>query len=399
MASRSVRGRTSKRAWWIVGGVGVVAVAVAAGFVFLRPPTAPTTTRTFDMPVTKTNETMQLSLTGTLAPQQEADLSFATSGTVTDVRVAIGDTVKAGQLLATIDSTQLQNAVTLAQANVTAAQTSYDTVAATTGVTSAQLSNAQAQIDSATAKLTSAKTSLAQANLTSPIAGTVAAVNLTVGNAVGSGSNGSSAGGSSGGGSSSSSTSSSAQIVIISPTSWLANATVGPADIASLKVGQAVTAIVTGATATTTGKIHTIGIVATTTSGSTTFPVQVLLEGNPTGFYDGVNVTLTVTTGTYPDVLSIPTQAISNNGTAYTVAKVVNGTPTVTTVTLGKVFADRTQILTGLAAGDRVQVTVRSLAGASRSAGGIGLPGFGGGPGAGAGPGAQPGAGRTGNGG
>ena len=114
---------------------------------------------------TKTTEQVTVNLTGTLAPQNQANLSFASAGTVTSVSAVVGSTVSAGQVLATIDDTQLRNAVTLAQANVTAARTSYSTVASTSGVTRAQLSNAQAQVDSAVAKLSSAKTSLSQARL------------------------------------------------------------------------------------------------------------------------------------------------------------------------------------------------------------------------------------------
>lgn len=377
--------RKPRQRWWIAIGIGVLVIASGlAGFWLLRPQQAPSaTTRTYTTPVTKTTETMVLNLTGTLAPQHEADLSFATSGTVTAVKAAVGQSVTAGQVLATIDDTQLKNAVTLAQANVTAAQTSYDTVAAASGVTTAQLSNAQAQVDSATAKLKSAKASLTQAQLATPIDGIVASVSLTVGTTPsGSGASGASGSGATGTGSASTSA---AQIVVISPTSWKVNSTVGPADVAALKPGQAVTATVSGATATAGGTVDTIGVVATTSGGSTTFPVTILLDGNPNGFYDGVSVKLVVTTGTYPDVLSVPTLAISNaNGTA-TVQKVVNGATTPTTVEVGQVYGDRTQVLAGLAEGDQVQVTTRVSAGAggrSASAGsGIQLPGLGGGGG------------------
>ncbi len=57
-----------------------------------------------------------VSATGTLAPAHEADLSFGSSGTVTDVNVAMGDRVTAGQVLARIDPTDLEAEVTQAQA-------------------------------------------------------------------------------------------------------------------------------------------------------------------------------------------------------------------------------------------------------------------------------------------
>ncbi|SMO73827.1 efflux RND transporter periplasmic adaptor subunit [Propioniciclava tarda] len=378
--SRVQKPTRPRRKWlWVAGAMVIVLALAGAVFMLLRPQTPVATTRTFTLPVTKTTEQVTVNLTGTLAPQNQANLSFASAGTVTSVSAVVGSTVSAGQVLATIDDTQLRNAVTLAQANVTAARTSYSTVASTSGVTRAQLSNAQAQIDSAVAKLSSAKTSLSQARLTTPIAGTVASVNLTVGSQVGSGSSGgASAAGVLG---SSGSAAASAQIVVISPTSWLVNGTVGPADVASLKPGQPVAATVTGTTVTTTGKVNTVGIVATTSSGSTTFPVTILLDGNPAGLYDGVGVTAVVTTGTDPDVLSVPTAAISNTGGTPTVQKMVNGSPITTEVQLGKVYGDRTQVASGVAEGDLVQVTVRVAAGQRPSGGGssgVNFPGMGG---------------------
>src|SRR5664280_3845529 len=74
--------------------------------------------------VSATSSTIRdsVSTSGTIAPAQRADLSFAVSGTVTSLPVAAGDQVKAGAILATIDSASLQSAVTSAQANVTATQ-------------------------------------------------------------------------------------------------------------------------------------------------------------------------------------------------------------------------------------------------------------------------------------
>ena len=66
--------------------------------------------------------TQTLSLSGNLAPSQEEDLDFATAGRVATVAVKPGDTVAAGQILATLDTSTLQGALTQAQANLTSAQ-------------------------------------------------------------------------------------------------------------------------------------------------------------------------------------------------------------------------------------------------------------------------------------
>jgi HlyD family secretion protein len=59
-----------------------------------------------------------LSTSGTIDAAQRADLEFGTSGTVARVKVALGDTVKAGQVIATLDKEALEAAVTKAKANL-----------------------------------------------------------------------------------------------------------------------------------------------------------------------------------------------------------------------------------------------------------------------------------------
>src|SRR5215813_5063456 len=56
-------------------------------------------------PGTASSPTAQV---GTVAAAQSDDLKFGASGTVTAVNVKAGDDVQAGQVLATIDSSQLQ---------------------------------------------------------------------------------------------------------------------------------------------------------------------------------------------------------------------------------------------------------------------------------------------------
>ena len=66
--------------------------------------------------------TSTVSASGNVSPAQTENVSFATSGTVTAVDVALGQQVKAGQVLATIDPGPAQAALTAAQDNLTAAQ-------------------------------------------------------------------------------------------------------------------------------------------------------------------------------------------------------------------------------------------------------------------------------------
>jgi HlyD family secretion protein len=66
--------------------------------------------------------TKSISTSATAASQSTANLSFGTSGKVTAVNVAVGEEVKQGDVLAEVEATTLQDAVTRAQVNLSSAQ-------------------------------------------------------------------------------------------------------------------------------------------------------------------------------------------------------------------------------------------------------------------------------------
>jgi len=222
--------------------------------------------------VTAGNISQTVSTSGTLAPADTENLSFSTSGQVTAVNVKAGQQVTQGTVLATLDSAALQSQVTGAQASVASATAKLSNDQ-TNNASAAQIQSDQANLAAAQAQLTSAQTSLNGATLTAPINGTVAAVNLTVGqqlsgsgaggtslsgsatgsgrsNVPSSGTGGGNFGGSGGGGganagsssgSSSSSSSSSPQIQMISTGAFVVNVNVDDTQIGRIAVGQAAT--------------------------------------------------------------------------------------------------------------------------------------------------------------
>lgn len=221
--------------------------------------------------VTAGDISQTVSTSGTLAPADTENLSFSTSGQVTAVNVKAGQQVTKGSVLATLDSAALQSQVTSAQASVDSASAKLSNDQANNS-SAAQLQSDQANLAAAQAQLASAQASLNGATLTAPIDGTVAAVNLTVGqqlsgsgtggtslsgSGTGSGrSNGQSGSGNSGFGgggnnssssnssssnSSSSSSSSTPQIQMISTGAFVVNLNVDDTQIGRIAVGQAAT--------------------------------------------------------------------------------------------------------------------------------------------------------------
>ncbi len=315
-----------------------------------------------------------VSATGTLAPQNQAYLNFPAAGTVSAVNVALGASVAAGQVLATEDTTNLESAVTSASAGVDSAQSSLDTLQSNSSATSAQIAAAKAQLASANAKLVSARSDLAGATMTAPFAGVVAQVNLTVNAKV----NGTTSTTTGPGTTTtvSSSTSASAQIVVVDTSSWLVNSTVGMADLANLKQGLACTVTATGSSTPLPGTLTSIGIVGTTSAGTTSYPVIITLTGNPTGLYIGGTADVTIVVSEV-SALTVPTAAIhQNNGQTYVIVT-KGGVQTNTDVTVGRTFGAATEITQGLSEGDEVVVPAEASSSGSRQPGAY-RSGFGG---------------------
>jgi multidrug efflux pump subunit AcrA (membrane-fusion protein) len=255
-----------KRKRWVTALAIVVPVLLVGGAAFwwfeIRssgPSTAaPTTTRQL-VNVTTGTISNTVEAEGTIAAANTDNLNFSSAGTVTAVSVAAGDTVKAGQVLATIDSAALDANVAKAQANLDTANAKLSddqSASASDQQIAADQSNIQVDQDS----LTAAQAAQAGASLTAGIDGTITQVNLTVGeqlassgaggtalsgSGTGSGRNGSAGGtGGNGGGSSQSNSTSTPQVQIVSTGQFTVTLPIGSTDVNSVAVGQPVNMVV-----------------------------------------------------------------------------------------------------------------------------------------------------------
>lgn len=348
----------------------LVAVGVA-GWVLTRPAAATPTGST----VAATTGTMSqtVTATGTVEPAQEADLSFTAGGLVTSVSARVGASVRKGAVLATVDGSALQAQVNAAAAGVTAASALVASEASAPTATAA--ASAQAQLAWAQAKLVQARAALAATTLSSPIAGTVAAVTIAPGDVV-AGSNGSTNGtsasgvssGANGHGAGSPPGAATAQIVVISPAAFLVTADVGGVDLPQVAVGMQAKVTTTGSTHPLTGVVRSVGILADSASGaSATFPVVIGLNGSPTDLYAGGSADVSIIVKQTSGVLTVPTQALHTAGSSTVVLQMVNGKQLSTPVTVGATYGPRTQILSGLQAGDLVVVPSSGSAGAGHA--------------------------------
>lgn len=99
--------------------------------------------------VKRGNIASTVSATGTVLPERDAALSFQTSGTIADVPVEVGDKVEAGQLLAQLDTTDLDLA--LRQADIALRQSQSQMRQLDEGPSASDLAAAEAALASAQA--------------------------------------------------------------------------------------------------------------------------------------------------------------------------------------------------------------------------------------------------------
>lgn len=248
--------------------------------------------------------------------------------------------------------------------------------AAAQPVSAAQLAAYQSHVDSARAQLALAKQNLAAATLTSPITGTVADVSLSAGQRVSAGS-------------------SSATITVIGSGAALVQTTAALADIDLVKIGQPVRVRVDGVATPLSGTVSRVGVLNTTTGSSVAFPVTVQLAASTARLYDGVGADVTITVATARNVLTVPTSAVHPLGALHSVTVLAGGKTSVVPVQVGAMGAARTQITSGLHAGQQVvladlneplpsnDTTGRGLRGGGLGGAGLGTGGFGGGGGLG----------------
>ncbi len=392
-----LRVRAMMRRPRIVVPIVIVVVAAAASGAWAASRSSSASAATTQRVVAVTTGTIResVSASGTVEPTADDALDFAVSGQVTAVRVHVGQKVAKNAVLARIDSAALASQVASAAATVATdeARVSSDE---SDSASSAQLSADEATLAEARSSLASARSALSEAQLRSPVAGTVAAVNLSVGQQVSGGSTGSSTG--SGGGStssvgsgtansssssSSSTSASSAQIEVVSTGSYEVSLTVDDTEIARIADGDQAVITGTGASGDVFGTVASVGLVASDSSGVASFPVTVDVTGSPSGLYAGQSAEVEIVYRELVNVVEVPTLALDVSG-ATTYVTVVSGSRRVrTVVTTGVSSAGETQITSGLKSGQDVVETVRTLAGVGgttgRSRGGFGGGGFGGG--------------------
>ncbi|MEV8371582.1 HlyD family efflux transporter periplasmic adaptor subunit [Kribbella sp. NPDC056861] len=428
----------------------VLIIATTAYLLFFRPESEAAGTTRPTVAVARGDVTAGVSSSGTLQSSQTASPQFATSGTVTAVLVKVGQVVAKGAAIARIDPAAAQRAVRIAEQNQIAAENSVtaadetlddaeeakeeaDAAAAeptptptpgeqtqtqtqsqgqspAVAVTNAKASLARAKADKEQAdqNLEAAQAGVTATTLTAPIAGTITAINGSVGSVAGgssgSGSTGSTGTGSTGagaaGGSSTASTSTAAGtgFVDIADLKTLQVVAAFPeADAVKIKAKQAATVTLNAEPGSTlTATLTSVSPMPTTTNGVVSYSATFTLAKVPATARIGQTANVTVQTAKAANALYVPTTAIVTSGTTHTVTMANGGGSR--EVQIGVQGGSFTQITSGLDEGEQIEL-LQGAIGTATGQGGAGqgrtggqqLPGGGGGqfPGAGTGGGAN----------
>ncbi|WP_407311970.1 efflux RND transporter periplasmic adaptor subunit [Desulfosporosinus sp. SB140] len=353
-----------RRIDWVISGVLIVAVALVGGNILYNTQNAKADTPSYITGTVRMGTVEKsVSASGTIQSLNQYDLSSSSGGKITEIDVKVGDSVKAGQQLARFDSSQAQEQLDTAQANLIQAQTKVDQA----GSNSTNLEAAQLQLSAAQIAYDSAKTVLADTIIKAPADGIITAVNGQVNSA-------SSSGTSSSGQSSSNSTGSQGNSALISmigtSDTMQVVVPVNQVDIGKVSVGQAANITLDAYQGQTfSGKVTEVSPTGTSQSGVTTFNVAINVTNKDNEMKSGMSANVTIIIAQKQNVLTIPSSAVHTNGSNETVSLLKSGStiPVTQTIQTGLDDGKTVEVVQGLQAGDKIVLGIRSTSSQTKS--------------------------------
>lgn len=312
------------------------------------------------------------------------DVDFAISGTLAAVYVHDGEHVKKGQILARLDPSSAQLTLDGAQATLTAAKdtlaTAEDDSSTTTSTTSTSTTSTAADettlasdklaVENDERTVATDSQALAETTLRAPAGGTIASLeDLQPGDSVSSGttSTGSSGSSSDSGSSSTSDTttdssagsgsSSTAFAEIINTSTLTMTVAFSESDIGEIKVGQAATVAMEALSGVELGAhVSSISSDATDSDSVVSYDVTLKVDQSDPRIRSGMSATAAVIVH-QADGVTVPTAAVTGSGSADTVTVQKNGRDVRQPVVVGLRGTSRTEIASGLKAGESVLVS------------------------------------------
>ena len=247
-----------------------------------NPTSATTPIPAISFDAADTSAPSRVKASAVVVPAQESHLSFVISGLVTDVTVAEGDRVQAGQALVQLDTSELEYDVISAEAALTVAKFdakmqkqrekkfNFQTFKFVhVSPPAEKILQADSKVEQSQFALEVAKAALAQGTLVAPFEGTVVEVNIAPGEYV---------------------QPAQAVIVIVNLEDLQIETTdLSELNIAAVQIGQPAMIFVEALNEDFPGKVTSISPISNTIGGDVVFKVTIQLDEQPKGLLWGMS--------------------------------------------------------------------------------------------------------------
>ncbi|HUH25713.1 MAG TPA: efflux RND transporter periplasmic adaptor subunit [Flavobacterium sp.] len=299
--------------------------------------------------ITVNHTNPSLSVSGKIQATNNADLSTRIMGYVNKVHVNIGDKVNKGQLLVSINNTDLQAKQAQVNAGITEATIAFNNAQKdylrylnlfeNASASQKEMDDMTANFEMAKARLESANqlkneinSQFAYSNITAPFSGTITGKNIETGDMANPGV---------------------PLISIEAPGAFEVIAMVPEIEISKIKKDAEVTILVKSINQTLKGKVAEVSLSAKHTGGQ--YLVKIALHKTETPILSGMfaSVQFPIEQQTDNNLVLVPTQAIITNGQLsgiYTISQ--NNTAILRWLRLGKTYGDQVEVLSGLSANE-----------------------------------------------
>ena len=286
--------------------------------------------------VKRENIDTDYSANGTFLPKQEMNQASEIAGRIVSVLVKEGSHVSAGQTLATIKRDAIEVDVTQAQNNLQNAiidNQRYENAYKTGGVTKQQLDNSRLQLKNMQAAVKAQGVRVGDTSIRAGISGTINKKMVEPGTVVSIGSS---------------------MFEIVNINSLKLSVLVDESQIGRIQLGQEVPINVNVLPeGSFSGRIT---FIAPKSDASLNFPVEIEIQNNgqlKAGMY-ATALFKTNHGAETQNMLTVPSEAFVNGVSSGQLFVVQNGTAKLIKVTIGKVYGDKVQVLSGLTDGQQV---------------------------------------------
>ncbi len=155
-----IRGPSTRRRWLLLALLAAVAVTATATYVLLQPGESEVVVEPERVEATTGQLSTTAQLTGSASAERSASLTFEAAGVVSAVEVQVGQTVAAGDALATLDDSDAQRRVRTAEVQLDQARLRLEDLLADPAA--ADIAAARQSVESAESQVLNAESALAR---------------------------------------------------------------------------------------------------------------------------------------------------------------------------------------------------------------------------------------------